>query len=449
MKNMDMLHGPLLGKMIVYAVPLVFSGLLQLLFNAADIAVVGRFTGAGALAAVSAASPISALIVTLFMGLSIGTNVVCAQYAGAGREQDFRETLHTAVAISAGAGIGLMILGMACTDALLKAMGTPREVFPAARLYLLVYFLGIPFMLLYNFGAAVIRAVGDTKKPLYFLTLSGIMNVCLNLFFVVVLHMGVEGVAIATVISQTMAAGMVMVVLTHAEGMCRFQKKDLKIHREKLWEMFQIGVPAGIQGAAFAVANLLIQSSVNSLGTAVMAASTVALNVDSFCFVAIDALGQAVISFSGQNWGAGNKKRVDQIFWTGLGLGCLLGVVIGGASILLAPQILGIYTRDPVVTEWGLEIMFILSAFQFINCTLNIPFNVLRSMGRSIFPLVTTLICVCGLRILWVYTVFRWRPTIVALYMAWPVTKGVASVTGILYYLWLRKRFLSTNMIMP
>lgn len=449
MKNMDMIHGPLLGRMVAYAIPLVFSGLLQLLFNAADIAVVGRFTGAGSLAAVSAASPVSALIVTLFMGLSTGTNVVCAQYAGAGREKDFSETLHTAVAISAGAGIGLMLLGLACADALLKAMDTPGEVLFLARRYLWIYFLGIPSMLLYNFGAAAIRAVGDTKKPLYFLTLSGILNVCLNLFFVVVFHMGVEGVAIATAISQTAAAGMVMLVLTRAEGMCHFRRKDLKIHREKLREMFRIGVPAGIQGAAFAVANLLIQSSVNSLGTAVMAASTIALNVDSFCFVAIDALGQAVISFSGQNWGAGNRKRVDRIFWYGLGLGCMLGIVIGGASILLAPEILGIYTRDPVVTERGMEIMFILSVFQFVNCTLNIPFHVLRSMGRSIFPLVTTIICVCGLRILWVYTVFRWHPTIVVLYMAWPATKGVASIAGILYYLWLRNGFLSDESVTP
>lgn len=440
MKDMDMIHGPLLSKMVVYAIPLVFSGLLQLLFNAADIAVVGRFTGASALAAVSAASPVSSLIVTLFTGLSVGANVVCAQYAGARSYQKLKETIHTAVAISAFAGIGLMLLGMACTDALLKAMGTPEEILPLARLYLLIYFLGIPAMLLYNFGAAVLRAVGDTRRPMYFLTLSGILNVCLNLCFVIGFHMGVEGVAIATVISQSIAAVMVIIVLVRDEGICHLDVRQLKIDKEKLGEMFRIGIPAGIQGAAFAVANLLIQSSVNSLGTAVMAASAVALNVDSFCFVAIDALGQATISFAGQNWGAGNDKRVDRIFWYGLGLGCMIGIVIGGASVLLAPQILGIYTRDLVVTRWGMEIMLILSVFQFTNCTLNIPFNILRSMGRSIFPLVSTIVCVCGLRILWVYTVFRWFPTVTVLYLAWPVTKGVASITGIGYYLWLRKR---------
>lgn len=437
---MDMIHGPLLSKMVVYAIPLVFSGLLQLLFNAADIAVVGRFTGASALAAVSAASPVSSLIVTLFTGLSVGANVVCAQYAGARSYQKLKETIHTAVAISAFAGIGLMLLGMACTDVLLKAMGTPEEILPLARLYLLIYFLGIPAMLLYNFGAAVLRAVGDTRRPMYFLTLSGILNVCLNLCFVIGFHMGVEGVAIATVISQSIAAVMVIIVLGRDEGICHLDVRQLKIDKEKLREMFRIGIPAGIQGAAFAVANLLIQSSVNSLGTAVMAASAVALNVDSFCFVAIDALGQATISFAGQNWGAGNDKRVDRIFWYGLGLGCMIGIVIGGASVLLAPQILGIYTRDSVVTRWGMEIMFILSVFQFTNCTLNIPFNILRSMGHSIFPLVSTIVCVCGLRILWVYTVFRWFPTVTVLYLAWPATKGVASITGIGYYLWLRKK---------
>ncbi len=439
-REMDMLHGPLMKNMILYSIPIVFSGILQLLFNAADIAVVGQFTGSGALAAVSASGPVSSLIVTLFMGLSVGANVLCAQYAGAGKDQDLRDTLHTAVAVSAGAGILLMALGMACTDVLLKAMGTPGDVFSGAHRYLIIYFVGVPATLLYNFGAVVLRAVGDTKRPLYFLTLSGTLNVCLNLFFVAALHMGVEGVAIATVISQTGAAIMVVVTLVRFRGVCRLEWKRLKISRDKLLGMLKIGVPAGIQGAAFSVSNLLIQSSVNSLGTEVMAASAVALNIDYFCFVAIDALGQAVISFSGQAYGAGDLKRVDKIFWYSLGLGCVLGTLAGGVAIGFAPQILGIYTQDGQVVRYGSEIMLILCSTQFVNCTLNIPFNILRSMGHSMFPLFSTVLCVCGLRVVWIYSVFRWFPTVSVLYMVWPVTKGAASVTGITYYLWLRRK---------
>lgn len=439
-REMDMLHGPLMKNMILYSIPIVFSGILQLLFNAADIAVVGRFTGAGALAAVSASGPISSLIVTLFMGLSVGANVLCAQYAGAGKDRDLSETLHTAVAVTAWAGILLMALGMACTDVLLRAMGTPKDVFSGARQYLMIYFVGVPATLLYNFGAAVMRAVGDTRRPLYFLTLSGVLNVCLNLFFVAALHMGVAGVAIATVISQAVSASMVIITLTRSGDVCRLEWKRLKVSKEKLLGMLKIGVPAGIQGAAFSVSNLLIQSSVNSLGTDVMAASAVALNIDYFCFVAIDALGQAVISFSGQSYGAGDLKRVDRIFWYSLGLGCVLGVMAGGGAVAFAPQILGIYTQNEKVIRYGIEIMLILCTTEFINCTLNIPFNILRSMGHSMFPLFSTVLCVCGLRVVWICSVFRWVPTIAVLYMAWPVTKGAASVTGIAYYLWVRRK---------
>ena len=438
--ELDMTSGPLLGKLALFSIPIVFSGLLQLLFNAADIAVVGRFTGQGALAAVSASSPISSLIVTLFMGLSVGANVLCAQYAGARREQDLSETLHTAVAISAIAGLALMALGMACTTALLQAMGTPAEVLPQAKLYLIIYFLGVPATLLYNFGAAVLRAVGDTKRPLCFLALSGALNVGLNVFFVAGLRMGVEGVAIATVVSQIAAAVLVVTALLRSKGMCRLEWKRLKIHKEKLGQMLCVGVPAGIQGAAFSVSNLLIQSSVNSLGTAVMAASAVAVNIDSFCFVAIDALSQAALSFTGQCYGAGEFKRIDRIFLYGLGLGCVLGTLCGGGAYLLGERIMSIYTSDPEVVQRGIEIMRILCLFQFVNATLNIPFNVLRGMGRSVFPMVSTIVCVCGLRVPWIYLVFRNFPTVAVLYSAWPVTKGVASLTGIAYYLWVRRK---------
>ena len=439
-RRIDMVNGPLLSKLALFAVPIVISGLLQLLFNAADIAVVGRYTGSSALAAVSASGPISSLIVTLFMGLSIGANVLCAQLIGARRYNDLYEAIHTSIAISVGIGIAMMIVGLIFAGPLLSVLGTPEAILPLAKKYLIIYFIGVPSTMIYNFGAAILRAFGDTKRPLYYLTLSGVLNVILNLFFVIVVGMGVEGVAAATVISQTLAAALVIITMIRSDDVYHLDIKALKIYKEKLITLVKIGLPAGIQSSCFSVSNLLIQSAVNSFGETVMAASTVALNIDAFCAVAIDALSQAAISFTGQNYGAKNFKRIDRIFAYTLGIGCFLALLFGVTAYHFAPQLLSIYTHDPAVIEIGVDIMFIVCIFCFINCTMNIPFNVVRGMNRSLFPMISTILCVCVLRVIWIYTIFAKYHTLTVLFTSWPFTKGVASITGLIYFFWLRKR---------
>ena len=438
--NLDMVHGPLLSRLAVFSVPIILSGLLQLLFNAADIAVVGRYTGSDALAAVGASSPIASFIVSMFMGLSVGANVLCAQYRGAGQDKDLSETVHTSIAISVGLGVAMTVVGVLVAGSLLNVVKTPENIFPLAKQYLCIYFCGIPSIMVYNFGAAVLRAIGDTRRPMYFLIVSGALNVLLNLLFVIVFGMGVAGVAIATVISQTLAAVFVILAMMRTSDVYRLELKRLRIHKDKLSRLMKIGIPAGIQGSAFSISNILIQSAINSFGENVMAATTIANNIDSFCYVAIDALAQASISFTGQNYGAGNYKRIDKIFAYTLGIGCVIALVLGVGAYLLAPQLLSIYTKDPAVIEVGIEIMFIVCVFEIINCTMNIPFNIVRGMNRSFFPMISTIICVCVFRVVWVYTIFRYSHTVTTLFLSWPVSKGVASVTGIVYYFWLRKK---------
>ena len=437
---MDMVHGPLLRLLVAFAIPIMLSGLLQLLFNAADIAVVGRFTGSDALAAVSASSPISNAIVSLFMGLSVGANVLCAQYTGGHRDEDLRQTVHTAIAVSLVIGLVILVIGLSLTGVLLRALDTPEEILPLARRYLLIYFFGLPSTMLYNFGAAILRALGNTKRPLLYLTISGALNVCLNLFFVIVLHRGVEGVAIATVISQTLSAFLVITHMMRSDTLYHLELRRVKIHRDKLVRILKIGIPAGIQSSSFSISNLLIQSAVNSFGAQVMAASAVAVNVESFCNMALDALAQAAISFTGQNFGAGNLKRIDRILLYTVALGCAWAITLGSLAYQAAPRILGIYTDDLQVIAYGREIMFVICHLLFINCVMNIPFNVIRGMDHSLFPMVSTIFCVCVLRVAWLYTVFAAFRSLTVLYLSYPVTKGLAATTGIVYYLLLRKK---------
>ena len=438
MNTLDMVGGPIFSRLLVYSVPIILSGLLQLTFNAADIAVVGRFTGSDALAAVSASGPISSLIVNLFMGLSVGANVLCAQFAGARREEDFRQTVHTAIAVALCIGLGMLAVGIACARSLLGALGTPQEILPLASTYLWIYFCGVPATMVYNFGAAILRSVGDTRHPLYYLAFSGLLNVCLNLLFVIAFHMGVAGVAIATVLSQYVSAWLVIQLMLTSHDLYRLEPARLRLHGDKLRRMLAIGVPAGVQSSMFSVSNLLIQSAINSFGAQVMAAAAVAGNVDAFCYVAIDALSQAALSFTGQNFGAKQYRRIDRIFLYTMAMGLALSLVIGIGVYLLSPWILPIFTADPQVMEYARQILFVVAVFQFVNGTMNISFNVVRGMNHSVFPMVSTIICVCVLRVVWIYTVFAQYHTLTVLYLSYPVTKGLAALTGMICFLKLR-----------
>ena len=306
--EMDMCNGPLLGKILVFTFPLMLSGVLHLLFNAADIVVVGRFSGAHALAAVGSTSALINLLVNVFMGLSIGTNVLTAQGYGARNEEDVSDTVHTSVLLSLVSGVILIVAGVLFSRPLLELMATPEEVLGQAALYMKIYFIGMPAMMAYNFGAAILRAIGDTKRPLYYLLISGVVNVILNLIFVIIFKMGVAGVATATVISQVISAGMVLKCLMGLDGMCRLELHKLAIHKDKLLNIARIGLPAGLQGAIFSISNVLIQSSVNSFGAIAMAGNTAAGNLEGFVYTSMNSVYQTNLSFTSQNMGAGNAS---------------------------------------------------------------------------------------------------------------------------------------------
>lgn len=432
--TMDMTEGPILKKLVAYSIPVVISGILQLLFRTADLIVVGNFTGSAALAAVSASGPVSGLIVTLFMGLSVGANVVAAQDIGAKHTEDFRETVHTSIALSLVLGLAMMLLGMAWTDGLLHLLGTPEDIFPQAKTYLWYIFLGVPGTIVYNFGAATLRAVGDTRRPMMFMFIAGVLNFALNVLLVAGFGMGVEGVAIATSLSETVSAALVLLVMARSDSVYRLELKRMKIHKDKLLRIIKVGLPAGLQGSAFSISYLLVQSSINSLGATVMAAVTIAWSIDDFCYVSVNALGQAAASFAGQNYGAKEYGRIRQVYRYSMAMAAGILVVLGVWAYVFEPQLFRIFTDDPAVITVGRELMFLIGVFGFVNGTMDIPFNVVRGMGRSVFPMASSLICICVLRVVWVCTIFSWFHTVTALFLCFPVAKGLTSVTGILYY---------------
>lgn len=438
--EINMTEGPLLGKLIQFSIPLALSGILQLLFNAADIVVVGRFAGSHALAAVGSTGALNMLIVNLFMGLSIGVNVLCARFYGAGQNRDLKETVHTAVLIAALSGFVLIFLGIGLSRPLLRLMDTPANVIDHSVLYMRIIFAGMPASMLYNFGSAILRAVGDTQRPLYFLLTAGIINVALNLFFVIVLHMGVAGVALATVLSQCVSAGLVILCLTRSEGPYRLFLKELKIYGPKLRDMTKIGIPAGIQSSMFSISNVLIQSTVNSFGSVAMAGSTAAGNIEGFLFTSLDAFTQGAQSFVGQNYGAKKMERVRKTVLLCVGLVTALGLLLGVSAYLAGDALLSIYSTDPAVIAFGRQRMLINCVFYFSIGPMNIFVGGMRGMGHSMAPMLDTVFGTCVLRVLWVYTVFAMWPAWTVLFASYPVSWTLTGVlTGISYFVIKKK----------
>ena len=435
-----MTNGPLVGKIIRFAIPLALSGILQLLFNAADIIVAGRFAGSQALAAVGSTSALINLIVNLFIGLSIGVNVLVARYYGAGNRKDLHETVHTAVLISIISGVVLVFIGILLARPLLEMMATPEDVIDQSVLYMCIYFVGMPVMMLYNFGAAILRAVGDTQRPLYFLLIAGVVNVILNLFFVIVLHMGVAGVAIATVISQCISAGLVLFCLVKSNTVYRVNLKELKVYKDKLLQMVKIGVPAGIQGATFSISNVLIQSSINSFGSIAMAGSTAASNIEGFVWTAMDAFTQSTLSFTGQNFGAKKFHRITKVVWYNLALVTLVGLVLGIGAYLTGPWLLQIYSTDPEVISYGLERMLLVCAPYAICGIMNVMVGAMRGLGSSLTPMMASIFGVCVLRVVWIYTVFPLDRTFFMLFLSYPVTWLVTGLIEVVCFYFIRKR---------
>ena len=433
--EIDMVNGPLFGKIVRFAIPLMLSGVLQLFFNAADIVVVGRFAGPTALAAVGSTGALINLIVNVFIGLSVGTNVLVARYYGARDMQQLEETVHTSILTSIVSGCALILIGGLLAKPLLTLMGTPDDVLDQAALYMRIYFGGMPAMMLYNFGAAILRSVGDTKRPLYFLSLSGVLNVGLNLVLVIGFHMGVAGVAIATVASQCLAAVLVLLCLIKSDAPYRVEMKKLRIHKGKLLEMIRIGLPAGMQGALFSISNVLIQSSINSFGSTVMAGSTAAGNIEGFVYTAMNAFYQTALSFTGQNMGAKKYDRVGRIMRICVLCVAVIGIAFGGTCTLFGRQLLSIYTSEAAVIDYGMERLKLVCLLYFICGVMDTLVGSMRGMGYSILPMVMSLTGVCVLRVVWILTIFAMSPSLFSLFLSYPVSWTVTALAHFVCFL--------------
>lgn len=443
--EIDMCHGPLLGKILLFSVPLMLSGILQLLFNAADIIVVGRFAGSGALAAVGSTSSLINLLINLFVGLSVGVNVLVAKYYGAGKEKDISETVHTAVLTSILSGLILVAVGLMAAKPLLHMMGTPDDVLDQSVLYMRIYFLGMPVLMIYNFGAAILRAIGDTRRPLYFLFAAGIVNVILNLFFVLGMGMGVDGVGWATVLSEHVSAFLVLRTLMKTEGPLRLHLRQLRIVPGKLKRIVKIGLPAGMQGAVFSISNVVIQSSVNSFGSIAMAGNTASSNIEGFIYTAMNAVYQTNLSFTSQNLGGGKYKRIDQIMYQCLGVVTVVGLSLGMLAVMGKSVLLGIYSSDPEVLSYGMLRLKIICGTYFLCGIMDCMVGSLRGLGYSVLPMLVSLTGACGFRIFWVVTVFAARHSLTVLYMSYPVSWFITATAHMVTFRKVRRHFPKEN----
>ncbi len=423
--EMDMCTGRLFPKIVTFAIPLMLSGVLQLLFNAVDIIVVGRFSGSNgstALAAVGATSSLIVMLINGFIGISVGGNVLAARSFAAGRAKDMEETVHTAITAALVSGTGLIFLGGFLAEPLLVLMDTPENVLPLSVLYMKIYFCGMPFLMSYNFGAAILRAIGDTRRPLYYLFLSGTTNVVMNLILVIVFQLGVAGVAIATVISQALSAALVIRSLCKSEGMYHLDLKRLRINGEVLVRMLKIGLPAGVQGMCINFSNVLIQSSVNSFGSLAMAGFTAAGNLDGFLYVTVNAFTQACLSFTSQNMGVGNYRRVDKTLVECMSIVLVLGTVLGSGMYFMGETLLRLYSTELPVIQYGLEKMAIVCIPYGLLGIMDVIPGCLRGMGHSVSTMLVTLTGVCLFRVFWVYVVFPMDRTLTSLYISYPVS---------------------------
>lgn len=438
--EMDMCSGPIFKKILSFSIPLMLSGVLQLLFNAADVIVVGRFAGSQSLAAVGSTTSLINLLINIFIGLSIGANVLVARYYGAKNEKDVSETVHTAVAISLVSGLFLVVLGAFTSRFLLELMGTPEDVIDKSVIYMKIYFAGMPVIMAYNFGSAILRAVGDTKRPLYFLTLAGVVNIVLNLFFVIVLNMDVAGVALATVISQCVSAALVLKCLIQSDNALKLHLKKLKIHKRKALMLMKIGLPAGMQGAIFSISNVLIQSSVNSFGSIAMAGNTASANIEGFVYTAMNALYQSNLSFTSQNIGARKYTRVNRILLVCQGTVIVVGATLGIAAVLAGPNLLKIYSSDPEVISFGMLRLSIICTTYFLCGFMDTMVGSLRGMGYSILPMVVSLTGACGLRVVWIFTIFAHYHTLFSLYISYPISWLITGLAHVFCYYRIYKK---------
>lgn len=439
-RDMDMCSGPLFSKILIFALPIMAMNILQLLFNAADMVVVGRYSGSEALAAVGATGSLINLIVTLFMGLSVGTSVIVAQDYGAGKPDAISSSVHTSITISIIGGVLVMVAGLALCEPLLAYMGTPLDIIDLSTLYMKIYFLGLPASMVFNFGAAILRAIGDSRRPMYYLTITGIVNVILNMFFVIVLHMSVDGVAWATVISQYLSMLMIITFLSQNDGAIRFRFKRMSIDGDKLKDIVRIGVPAGLQSLLFSISNVLIQSAVNSFGSVMVAASAAASNIEGLVATSTNAYYNAAITFTGQNMGAKKYDRIDTIAKVCTVLIFATWIILGGVTLYFGRFLLGLYTSNPDVIDLGMLRIKVMMVAYFTCGIMNVFPGLTRAMGYSILPMLCTLIGACLMRIVWLATFFRWYPTVIMLFVCYPVTWTIAGLGQVGVFFYARKQ---------
>ena len=442
--TIDMCNGPILKKMLVFSIPLMCSSVLQLLFNAADIVVVGNFAGDNSLAAVGSNTALIGLLTNLFVGLSIGANVLAAKYYGAKDEKNLAEAVNTSILLSIISGIILTIIGLAGARRILIWMQTPDEVLDLAATYLRICFLGMVPTMVYNFGSAILRSVGDTKRPLYYLFGAGIVNVILNLFLVVALKLDVAGVAIATVISQCISAGLIIRCLRHEEGGIHLDIHRLHLDKKIFVEILEIGLPAGFQGILFSLSNVIIQSSVNSFGATIMAGNSAASNVEQFVYFAMNAFYQSTISFTSQNYGAKNYHRIKKILLTGQFCVITVGIVFGNLVVLFGHPLLELYTSSEEVIQAGMVRFGIVARTYALCGIMDVMVGVLRGIGYSVMPMIVSLMGACVFRLVWIATIFHMDRfhSVQVVYDSYPISWIVTNIVHIICFMWAMKKIM-------
>ena len=436
-RNIDMLNGSLFRNVISYTIPIILTGLLQLLFNAADLIIVGQFCGSLSVAAVGATGSITNLIVNLFIGLSVGAGVVVAQSIGAGDGKKTHRTIHTAIPTALVGGVVLTVIGIGFSEIFLRWMDTPENILPLSALYMKIYFAGIIFMMIYNFCSSILRAAGDTKSPLIFLTIAGVINVALNVIFVTIFDLNVAGVALATTISQGVSAILVLITLIKRTDSCKLYLSQMRFYKDEFIQLIKIGLPAGIQGSLFSISNVIIQSSINSFGDIAVAGNAAALNIEGFVYVTLNAFHQTTLNFTGQNIGANQYKRAKKVLIICLCCVIAIGLTISTIMYLLGPQLLSIYITDsPKAIEYGLIRMTCLFIPFSLLGLMDVSTGGLRGMGVSLAPMIISVLGVCGIRIGWIYTIFQIPQfhTLEWLYHSYTISWGVTFIAQTVAY---------------
>ena len=438
--EIDMCNGTIMDKLISFSVPLILSGILQLLFNAVDIIVVGRFSGSQALAAVGSTTALINIFTNLFIGISLGANVLAARFYAAQKDKEMSETVHTAIMLALISGVVMLFVGIFFARGALELMGTPDDVIGQSTLYMRIYFAGMPFFMLYNYGAAILRAVGDTKRPLLFLIVSGVVNACLNLFLVIAFHLGVAGVAIATVTAQGISCALVLRCLQRSQASYQLCFRDLKIRGCYVQQIFQVGLPAGIQSTVINFSNALLQSSVNSFGSIAMAGYTAANNLFGFLYVSTNSITQACMSFTSQNYGVGKWKRMDRVLFDCIILSVAVMLILGGGMYFFGPEVLKIYTTNPRVISCGMEVLTYTTLTYFLCGIMDLLPGALRGMGYSSVPMILSIIGTVGTRIVWIFGIFPNHRSLDILFISYPVSWMITIVLQVICFYFVRRK---------